>query len=205
MNRSVQPDLGKNMFRRLYDWMMKMAEHPKAVWALSAVSFAESSFFPLPPDMMLIPMVLARRAKAFIYASYATISSVLGGMLGYAIGYFLFDMIGQPVLSFYGYGEKFSSFAAQYNEWGAWIVLMAGITPFPYKVITIASGVTGLAFPVFLVASIVARSIRFFAVSAMLYWFGPQIRSFIERYFGFVTIIFFVLLFGGFILIKLLA
>ena len=193
------------MFRRLYDWMMKMAEHPKAVWALSAVSFAESSFFPLPPDMMLIPMVLAKRAKAFIYASYATIASVLGGMLGYAIGYFLFDMIGQPVLNFYGYGDKFGSFAAQYNEWGAWIVLMAGITPFPYKVITIASGVTGLAFPVFLIASIVARSIRFFAVSAMLYWFGPQIRSFIERYFGLVTIIFFVLLFGGFILIKLLA
>ena len=191
------------MFRRLYNWMMEMAEHPKALWALSAVSFAESSFFPLPPDIMLIPMVLAKRAKAFVYASYAAIFSVAGGILGYAIGYFLYETIGQPVLDFYGYGDKFSSFADQYNEWGAWIVLMAGLTPFPYKVITIASGVTGLAFPVFMLASIVARSIRFFAVSALLYWFGPQIRSFIEKYFGLVTLIFFVMLFGGFALVKL--
>ncbi len=180
-----------------------MAEHPKAVWVLSAVSFAESSFFPLPPDIMLIPMVLARRARAFIYASFASVASVLGGVLGYAIGYFLFDTIGKPVLDFYGYGGKFASFATQYNEWGAWIVLMAGLTPFPYKVITIASGVTGLGFPVFMMASIVARSIRFFAVSAMLYWFGPQIRHFIETYFGLVTIIFFVMLVGGFALVKL--
>ena len=192
------------MFRRLYDWMMKMAEHPKAVWALSAVSFAESSFFPLPPDIMLIPMVLARRAKAFVYASWASVSSVLGGILGYAIGYFLFEAIGKPVLDFYGYGGKFSSFAAQYNEWGAWIVLMAGLTPFPYKVITIASGVTGLSFMTFMLASVVARSIRFFAVAALLYWFGPQIRRFIEKYFGLVTLIFFISLFGGFFLVKYL-
>jgi membrane protein YqaA with SNARE-associated domain len=181
-----------------------MAEHPKAVWALSLVSFAESSFFPLPPDIMLIPMVLARRSKAFVYASFATLSSVLGGILGYAIGYFLFETVGKPVLDFYGYGDKFGTFAAQYNEWGAWIVLMAGLTPFPYKVITIASGVTGLAFPIFMIASIVARSIRFFAVSALLYLFGPQIRLFIEKYFGLVTIVFFVMLVGGFALVKLL-
>ena len=192
------------MFRRLYDWMMKMAEHPKAVWALSFVSFIESSFFPLPPDIMLIPMVLAKRAKAFVYASYASISSVLGGALGYAIGYFLYDLVGKPVLNFYGYGEKFGSFTAQYNEWGVWIVLMAGLTPFPYKVITIASGVAGLSFPIFMIASFVARTIRFFGVSALLYWFGPQIRSFIERYFGLVTILFFIMLVGGFALIKLL-
>lgn len=192
------------MFRRLYDWMMDMAEHPRAVWALSMVSFAESSFFPLPPDIMLIPMVLAKRAKAFVYASYASIASVLGGILGYAIGYFLFEAVGKPVLDFYGYGGKFSTFAAQYNEWGAWIVLMAGLTPFPYKVITIASGVTGLGFPIFMAASIVARSLRFFAVSALLYWFGPQIRSFIEKYFGLVTLIFFVMLVGGFALVKLM-
>ncbi len=193
------------MFRRLYDWMMTMAEHPRAAWALSMVSFIESSFFPLPPDIMLIPMVLAKRAKAFVYAAYASVSSVLGGMAGYAIGYFLFDTIGQPMLDFYGYGDKFDLFASQYNEWGAWIVLMAGLTPFPYKVITIASGVTGLAFPVFMVASIVARSIRFFAVSALLYWFGPQIRNFIEKYFGLVTILFFVSLIGGYALIKFLS
>ena len=153
---------------------------------------------------MLIPMVLAKRAKAFVYASYASIASVLGGALGYAIGYFLYDLVGKPVLDFYGYGEKFGSFTAQYNEWGVWIVLMAGLTPFPYKVITIASGVTGLSFPIFMIASVIARTIRFFAVSALLYWFGPQIRSFIERYFGLVTILFFIMLVGGFALIKLL-
>ncbi len=192
------------MFRRLYDWMMKMAEHPRAVWALTGVSFAESSFFPLPPDIMLIPMVLARRARAFFYAGIASLSSVLGGVLGYLIGYFLFESVGRPVLDFYGYGEKFSGFASQYNEWGAWIVLMAGLTPFPYKVITIASGVTGLSFPVFMLASLVARSARFFAVSSLLYWFGPQIRSFIEKYFGLVTLAFFILLIGGFVAVKYL-
>jgi len=184
--------------------MMKMAERPQAVGALAAVSFAESSFFPIPPDIMLIPMVLAKRSKAFAYAFIASISSVLGGVLGYAIGYFLYETIGKPLLGFYGYDEKFMTFAAQYNEWGAWIVLMAGLTPFPYKVITIASGVTGLAFPIFMVASIAARSIRFFAVSTLLYWFGPRIRLFIEKYFGLVAITFFLLLFGGFVAVKYL-
>ncbi len=190
------------MFRRLYDWMMEMAENRRAVWALSAVAFAESSFFPLPPDIMLIPMVLAKRTKAFVYALWASISSVAGGMAGYAIGYFLYDTVGRPLLDFYGYGEKFSSFAAQYNEWGAWIVLMAGLTPFPYKVITIASGVTGLGFAIFMVASIIARSIRFFAVSALLYRFGTPIRDFIEKYFGLVSLAFFISLIGGYALIK---
>ena len=172
------------MFRRLYDWMMKMAEHPKAIWAMSGVSFVESSFFPLPPDIMLIPMVLAKRHKAFIYALAATIASVLGGILGYLIGALLFDVIGQPLLDFYGYGGKFSEFAEKYNKWGVWVVLFAGLTPFPYKVITIASGATGLGFPVFLLASIVARSIRFYAVCGLLYVFGsanPQLYRKIFR------------------------
>ncbi len=203
--RTHLPYKGKKLplLRRVYDWMMKMAEHPKALWAMSGVSFVESSFFPIPPDIMLIPMVLAKRHKAFLYATAATIASVLGGVLGYLIGALLFDMIGQPLLEFYGYGGKFSEFAARYNEWGAWIVLMAGLTPFPYKVITIASGATGLGFPIFMLASIVARAIRFYAVCGLLYMFGAQIRTFIEKYFGFVTLAFFIMLIAGFALIKL--
>ena len=204
--REHLPYKGKKLplFRRLYDWMMKMAEHPKALWALSAVSFAESSFFPLPPDIMLIPMVLAKRAKAFVYAAWASISSVIGGMLGYAIGYYLFDLVGKPILDLYGYTEKFQHFAGTYNEHGIWIVLMAGLTPLPYKIFTIASGLTGMNLLSFTLASIAARSIRFFAVAGLLYWFGPQIRTFIEKYFGFVTLVFLVGLFGGFILVKYL-
>lgn len=190
------------MFRGLYDWMMDMAGRRRAVWALGGVSFIESSVFPIPPDVMLIPMVLAERAKAWWFAFVATVTSVAGGIAGYAIGYFLYDTIGQPILDLYGYSEKFQYFSAQYNNMGAWIVLFAGITPFPYKVITIASGVTHLDFMTFMVASIVARGIRFFAVASLLYWFGPPIKDFIERRFGLVTIAFFVLLVGGFALVK---
>lgn len=192
------------MLRRLYDWMIELAAHPKAVWALAIVSFAESSFFPIPPDVMLIPMVLAKRARAWFYATICTLSSVLGGIAGYAIGFLLFDLIGKPLLDFYGYSEAFTKFAAQYNDYGAWIVFFFGVTPFPYKVITIASGATSLNFWVFMLASIAARGLRFFVVSGLLYWFGPPIREFIERHFGLVTILFFVLLAAGFIAIKFL-
>lgn len=192
------------MFRRLYDWMMRMAESDRAPSALFAVSFIESSVFPIPPDVMLIPMAIAKRAQAFWFATVATAGSVLGGLLGYAIGYFLFDLVGKPILDFYGYGEKFQEFAAQYNEYGAWIVFMAGLTPFPYKVITIASGTTGMNVLVFILASIVGRAGRFFAVAGLLYYFGQPIRAFIERYFGILTVLFFVLLVGGFAAIKFL-
>lgn len=190
------------MLRKLYDWMMRMSASPKAPHALATVSFVESSFFPIPPDIMLIPMVLAERAKAWFFASIATIASVLGGIAGYFIGFLLYDTVGRALLDFYGYLEKFEHFSGQYNEYGAWIVLFAGLTPFPYKVITIASGVSGLNFAVFCIASLVARALRFFAVAGLLYWFGPPIRAFIEKHFGLVTIVFFVLLFGGFYAIK---
>jgi membrane protein YqaA with SNARE-associated domain len=153
---------------------------------------------------MLIPMAIANRMKAWWYAAVATIGSVLGGLLGYAIGYFLFDLVGQPILGFYGYGDKFQEFAAQYNEYGAWIVFMAGLTPFPFKVITIASGTTSMNIFVFILASIVGRASRFFAVAALLYFFGQPIREFIERYFGILTVLFFVLLVGGFAAVKFL-
>jgi membrane protein YqaA with SNARE-associated domain len=187
------------MLRRLYDWTMALAARPRAEWALAGVAFAESSFFPIPPDILLIPMVLARRAKAWRYAAIATASSVIGGLAGYLIGAFLFEEIGRPLLEFYGYTARFQEFANTYNEWGAWIVFAAGLTPFPYKVITIASGATGLDILVFMVASVAARGGRFFVVAALLYWIGPPVRAFIERRLGLVFTVFVVLLVGGFV------
>lgn len=192
------------MMRSLYDWMMRSAASEKAPGALFGVSFVESSVFPIPPDVMLIPMAIAKRESAWWFATIATVGSVLGGLLGYLIGYFLFDIVGQPILNLYGYVEKFHQFAAQYNEYGAWIVFMAGLTPFPYKVITIASGATSMNLLVFIIASIVGRAGRFFAVAGLLYFFGQPIRAFIERYFGILTVLFFVLLIGGFAAIKFL-
>ncbi len=190
------------MIRGLYDWTMRLAGHRHALWALAAVSFVESSIFPIPPDIILIPMVLAAREKAWRFALVCTIASVLGGLAGYGIGYFLFDSIGKPLLDFYGYGEKFAQFQGYYNEWGAWIVGGAGVTPFPYKVITIASGVTGLDPVVFTVASIISRGIRFFLVAGLLWHFGEPIRIFIEAHLGKLATAFFVLLLGGFVAIK---
>ena len=149
------------MLRRLYDWTMRLAAHRHANWALAGVSFAESSFFPIPPDIILIPMVLAQRARAWLIALNCTVASVIGGLFGYAIGYFLFDAIGAPVLEFYGLTERFAEFGERYNEWGAWIVFIAGVTPIPYKLITISSGVTALSLPIFLIASVLARGLRF--------------------------------------------
>ncbi len=190
------------MIRKLYDWTMSLAGHRNASGALFGVSFVESSFFPVPPDIMLVPMVLAERLKAWWFATICTVGSVLGGIAGYAIGYFLFEAVGQPLFEFYGYAEKFQKFAAQYNDYGAWVVFIAGITPFPYKVITIASGATALNFAVFVIASIAARALRFFIVAGLLYWFGPPIRDFIEKRLGLVFTVFMVLLIGGFVAIK---
>ena len=190
------------MLKRLYDWMMNAAAHKNAPAVLFGVSFAESSFFPLPPDVMLVPMVLAQRAKAWLFAAIATAGSVLGGVLGYAIGYFVFELVGHPILNFYGLSEAFSQFAERYNEYGAWIVFIAGITPFPYKVITIASGATQLNFLVFMAASLVARGLRFYLEAGLLYWMGEPIRTFIERRLSLVTTLFIVLLVGGFVAIK---
>ena len=190
------------MLRRLYDWTMELAAHRSAPWALAGVSFIESSVFPIPPDVMLIPMVLAERRKAWFYATLCTVASVLGGAFGYFIGYFLFETVGEPILRLYGYQEAFHDFATRYNDWGAWIVFMAGVTPFPYKVITIASGATQLNFFVFMLASVAARGLRFFVVAGLLYWFGPPIKDFIERRLGLLFTIFVILLLGGFAVVK---
>lgn len=192
------------MLQRTYDWTMRQAAAPHALWTLAVISFIESSIFPIPPDILLVPMILAAREKAWRVAAVCTVASVLGGYAGYGVGYFLFESVGQPLLAVYGYMDKFAEFSALYNEWGAWIVGMAGFTPFPYKVITIASGVTQLDPVVFGIASTISRAARFFLVAALLWKFGPPIRAFIERYLGPLTLAFFVLLFGGFAALKFL-
>ncbi|WP_279480090.1 DedA family protein [Aureimonas sp. SK2] len=191
------------MLRPLYDWTMRLSARPKAAYALGAVSFAESSFFPIPPDALLIPMVIADRRRAWSLALVCTVTSVLGAVLGYVIGAFLFEEIAEPLLAFYGYGDKFAEFARTYNEWGAWIVLMAGLTPFPFKVVTVASGATGLDLVVFILSSIVARGIRFYAVAALLHRFGPPVRAFIEKRLGVVFTLGVVALVGGFLVLRL--
>ena len=190
------------MLQRLYDWTLGLAAHRHALLALAVISFAESSFFPIPPDVLLIPMVLAARDRAWIIAGVCTAASAVGGLAGYAIGYFLFETVGQPILELYGAMDAFAAFQARYNEWGAWIVAGAGFTPFPYKVITIASGVTGLDLATFTVASTVSRGARFLLVAALLWYFGPVIRRFIEGNLALLTTTFFVLLLGGFLAVR---
>jgi len=192
------------MLRRLYDKTLALAAGRHAPAALAGVSFAESSIFPIPPDALLIPMVIARRSRWFWFAVICTVASIVGGAFGYLIGAAAFDTIAQPILAFYGYADKFDDFAARYNDYGAWIVFIAGLTPFPYKVITIASGATGLDFAVFMLASALSRGIRFFAVSGLLYLFGPPIKTFIEKRLGLVFTVAVVLLVGGFVVAKLL-
>jgi|TARA_B110000438_G_C15740598_1_gene618274 membrane protein YqaA with SNARE-associated domain len=182
---------------------MGLAGHRNAVPALATVSFIESSIFPIPPDIMLIPMVLANKTRAFRLAFICTVASVFGGLLGYVIGVFLFDEIGRPLLEFYGFASKFEEFQVKYNDWGAWAVFVAGITPFPYKVITILSGVTSLNLTIFITASLAARGLRFFIVAGLLWKFGDPIRTLIEKYLSLLFILLSALLVGGFIAIKL--
>lgn len=188
--------------RALYDWTISLAETRYALVALAVVAFMESSFFPIPPDIMMIPMILAARNRAFLIAGVCTIASVLGGGFGYYIGASLFEAVGMPILDFFGKGEKIGTFKDQFNEYGAWAVLMAGVTPFPYKVITITSGATGLDFWVFMISSVIARGLRFFIVAFLLWKFGAPIRAFIEERFGLVATVAIVLLFGGFLALR---
>ena len=201
---SEQQIKGPGWLRGLYLWTLRQSASPHALWILALIAFIESSIFPIPPDILLIPMVIAMRDRAWLIAGICTVASVVGGMAGYGIGFFLYEGVGQAVLEFYGKLEKFQSFQALYNEWGAWIVLMGWLTPFPYKVITLASGVTGLNIVTFTIFSIVARGMRFFLIAWLLWKFGAPIKQFIENYLGLLTIVFFVLLLGGFALLRLL-
>jgi membrane protein YqaA with SNARE-associated domain len=192
------------MLQRLYDWTLSLAQHRHALWALAIVSFVESSFFPIPPDIIMIPMIIARPNRAFLIAGVALISSVLGGLLGYGIGAFAYETIGQPILAALGKGDAMAAFATRFNDVGFWAVLVAGITPFPYKVITIMSGWTAMPLGTFIVTSILARGLRFFIVAALLWRFGAPIRNFIEKRLGLMFTLFVVLLLGGFMVVKVL-
>ena len=192
------------MIRGLYNWTLSLSAHPRALWALAFVSFIESSVFPIPPDILMIPMILAAPSRAWLIALVATVSSVLGGLAGYFIGAVLFDTVGQWVFDFYGKEDSVAAFNERFNEWGAWAVLIAGVTPFPYKVITIMSGRTGLSIPVFVISSIVARGLRFFVLAGLLWKFGPPIRTFIEKYLGLLFTLFVILLLGGFYVLRYL-
>jgi membrane protein YqaA with SNARE-associated domain len=190
------------LIRPLYDWTMARASAPYALPFLALIAFIESSVFPIPPDVLLIPMILAARDKAWLYAGVATAASVIGGLFGYGIGFFLFEAVGRPVLDLYGYADKFLIFQGWYHDQGAWIVFGAGLTPFPYKVVTIASGAVALDLATFTGASVLSRGLRFFIVAALLWQFGAPIRAFIEKNLGWLTVVFFVLLLGGFAVLR---
>ena len=192
------------MIQRLYNWTLSMAEHPHALWVLALVSFVESSVFPIPPDILMIPMILAAPSRAFVIAGVALVSSVLGGLLGYAIGALAFDTIGQPILQALGKADSMEAFNGRFNDVGFWAVLIAGITPFPYKVITIMSGWTAMPLGTFIVTSIIARGLRFFIVAALLWKFGAPIKTFIEKRLPLMFTLFVVVLIGGVYAVKFL-
>ncbi len=192
------------MLRKLYDWVIRMAEHPKALWVLAGISFAESSFFPIPPDIMLIPMVIAQRARAWLIAGVCTIASVAGGFLGYAIGFYFFETLGKYVIDLYGLQGGFAEFQEQFNKWGLWIILIKGLTPIPFKLVTIASGAAHFDLGVFAVASLITRAGRFYLVAGLIYLFGEPIREFIEKHLTLVTTAAVALIVTGFVLVTYL-
>lgn len=193
------------MLKRIYDWCIDAAHKPYALWIMGAVAFAESSFFPVPPDVMLIPMSLARPQRAWLYAALCTLTSVLGGLLGYAIGALLFDSVGHWLIQVYGLGDKVDAFRASYAEWGAVIILLKGLTPIPYKLVTITSGFAGYNLVLFILCSIVARGGRFFIVAILLNRYGDWIRVKIEKHLGLVVAIGAAVLVLGFVVaIKLI-
>lgn len=191
-----------NVIRRLYDWVLSWAEKPYGVHALGVLAFAESSFFPLPPDVLLIALGIGAPKKALRFALICTVMSVIGGMVGYLIGYSAYEAIGRDIVTAYNGQAIMDKIGLWYQEYGFWGILVAAITPIPYKIFTIASGVFAFAFPEFLLASIVGRSIRFFAVGGLIAVFGSKIQVFIDRYFNILSVVFTVLLVGGFVLIK---
>src|SRR6201996_3642554 len=185
------------MLRRAYDWCIAAADRPYALWLMGAIAFAESSFFPIPPDVMLIPMSLARPGRAFHYAAWCTIWSVAGGLLGYAIGAVLYDSLGLWLIKLYGYGDKVEAFRSAYAQWGAWIILLKGLTPIPYKVVTITSGFAAYNLGLFILFSIITRGARFFIEAFLLNRYGEQARVIIEKRLAMWTTAFAVVLIGG--------
>lgn len=171
----------QSLLRRFYDWCVAAAHKPHAMWALGAIAFAESSFFPVPPDVMLIPMSLARPKRAYAMAAWCTLASVTGGLLGYAIGALLYDSVGAWLIHLYGYGDKVEAFRSAYAQWGAWIILLKGLTPIPFKIVTITSGFAGYNVALFVLFSIITRGGRFFLLAFLLHRYGERARHIIEK------------------------
>ena len=192
------------MLRRLYDRVLALAASPRAPWWLALVSFAESSFFPIPPDTLLVPMIIARPERAWRLAAICTAASVVGGLLGYYIGYALYDTLAAPLMRFYHYEAAAQSFIERFNEWGLWVILIKGLTPIPYKIVTITSGLTHFNVAVFVAASIVTRGARFFLLAALLRRFGEPIREWIERRLTLVTTLTAAGIVAGFLILKVL-
>lgn len=190
------------MLRRLYDQVIRFADSPRASWVLGAISFAESSFFPVPPDIMLLPMAVARPERAWTYAAICTVTSVLGGLLGYAIGFLLYDSVGRWLMQAYGYEHGIEEFRALYAQWGTWIILIKGLTPIPFKIVTIASGFAGYNLFWFVLLSLITRGARFFILAGILNRYGEPLRAFMERRLGWVAAGFAALLVGGFVVAR---
>ncbi len=194
---TVQAVPPHSLLRRCYNWSLEAAHKPHAVWSMGAIAFAESSFFPVPPDVMLVPMSLARPGRAYVLAAWCTVASVLGGLVGYAIGALLYDSVGAWLIHLYGYGDKVESFRAAYAQWGSWIILLKGLTPIPYKIVTITSGFAGYSFGLFVVLSVITRGTRFFVLAFLLHRYGEQARTIIERRLGLWTLGLAALVVGG--------
>ncbi len=192
------------MLRRLYDWVLHWAETPYGTWALFLLSFCESSFFPIPPDVLLIALAVGIPKKSFKYALVCSVGSVLGGCLGYLIGWQFMAGIGEKIIAFYGLTQKIEYIKDLYINYDAWAIGIAGFTPIPYKVFTISAGAFNINFPVFIIASTISRSARFFLVGSLIYIFGPRIQTFIDKYFNILAVAFMVLLVAGFVIIKYL-
>ena len=191
-------------FKKIYDWTLTKSEHPKAVWFLSFISFIESSIFPIPPDIILIPMALVKKGKAFFYAFVCTISSVLGGLVGYMIGYLFFNSLGSILINFYNLSDSVNDFKEYYLLYGVWIVIIAGFTPFPFKVITITSGLFNLNIFVFVICSLISRGARFYLLSLLINIYGERIKEFINKYFNLLTIIILILILIFLFIIKII-
>ena len=192
------------MIKAVYNWTIKLSATRYALWALAIVAFAESSFFPIPPDILLIPLIIAKPKNAYLIAFIAMVASVFGGGLGYYIGLKLYETVGIIIINFYHAQQLFLDFQTQFNKYGAAAVLFAGVTPFPYKIITISSGIAGMPIYQFFIFSIIARGARFFIIAILLRLYGEPIRNFIERHLSLLFIAFMVLLVFGFLLIKVI-
>jgi membrane protein YqaA with SNARE-associated domain len=193
------------MLRKLYNWVLDLAARPTAERWLAAISFMESSFFPIPPHAMLAPMCLARPDKALRFAFVCTLASVIGGLFGYAIGYYLFESVGTGILSLLGMSESFPKAQCYINEYGAQIILIKGATPIPFKLITISAGFAHMNLLTFVLASMASRAFQFFLVAGLFWKFGPPIKSFIDKYLGLVTAGFLIIVVGGFVALSFLS